>query len=104
MDLDFKFLTRDRSPRETKNNYSNYERKEKERKAEMEARAAALERARLDRGLERGLDRGGGLEGGRSSSGLERRVNSHLNHASSTSSQATGFGDWTEHRSSNGKN
>jgi len=95
---------RDRSPRETKNNYSNYERKEKERKAEMEARAAALERARLDRGLERGLDRGGGLEGGRSSSGLERRVNSHLNHASSTSSQATGFGDWTEHRSSNGKN
>ena len=76
----------------------------------MEARAAALERARtLDRGIERGLDRGmergGGLEGGgRSSSGLERRVNSHLNHASTTSSQATGFGDWTEHRSSNGKN
>jgi len=36
--------------------------------------------------------------------GLERRVNSHLNHASTASSQATGFGDWTEHRSSNGKN
>ena len=72
----------------------------------MEARAAALERARtLDRGLDRGLDeRRGGLEGGRSSSGLERRVNSHLNHASTASSQATGFGDWTEHRSSNGKN
>ena len=104
------FHIRDRSPRDTKNNYSNYERKEKERKAEMEARAAALERARtLDRGIERGLDRGlderrGGLEGGRSSSGLERRVNSHLNHASTASSQATGFGDWTEHRSSNGKN
>jgi len=97
---------RDRSPRETKNNYSNYERKEKERKAEMEARAAALERARtLDRGIDRGPDeRRGGLEGGRSSSGLERRVNSHLNHASTASSQATGFGDWTEHRSSNGKN
>ena len=73
----------------------------------MEARAAALERARtLDRGIDRGLDeRRGGLEGGgRSSSGLERRVNSHLNHASTASSQATGFGDWTEHRSSNGKN
>merc|ERR1719362_1524161 len=77
----------------------------------MEARAAALERARtLDRGIDRGLERGlderrGGLEGGgRSSSGLERRVNSHLNHASTASSQATGFGDWTEHRSSNGKN
>ena len=63
----------------------------------MEARAAALERARgtLDsRGIERGglEERGGrgGLEGGgggRSSSGLERRVNSHLNHASTASSQ-----------------
>merc|ERR1719383_311107 len=89
---------RDRSPRE-RNNYSNYERKEKERKQE------ALESGR---GLERGAGLRGGTdtrtEGGRGAQGLERRVNSHLTHPSGNSTpQTVTCGDWTEHKSSNGK-
>ena len=56
-----------------------------------------------------------GLDSGRGGGGLERRVNSHLNHSVTGShsgpggGQAAGFGesehkDWTEHKSSNGKN
>lgn len=70
---------RDRSPRD-RNNYSNYERKEKERKQEA-------------------LESGRGMR-----VGLERRVNSHLMHASSNAApQPVSCGDWTEHKSSNGK-